>query len=802
MNFLKKSFLASLFIGFSLVGFSQRTIYVKENKIYSACDEPIVMRGVNEMFIWSADKTGITTLPEIAKTGSNTVRLVWTTDGSVAELETLIQNCLNQNMIPVPELHDATGDFSQLQKLLDYWKKPEVLALIQKYKKWIIVNIGNEIGSGSETNEQWEAYYKDAITQLRDAGIDVPLMIDCGEYGSNEKYFLSKGNSLLTHDPLHNLIFSVHTYWIQPDSDQGRKKRLDDLITEAKAKKLPFIIGEGPQKAASPWSTYCNVDFPYAYLIQRCQEEGIGWLSWSWGAVDNNDCGAPNSVFDITTDGKFGSWATTFAEEIMVTDANSIKNTSIIPASLINGNCGEVCTPVQLVSNSINICLSGEATISIVDDRFLTENHSIKWFFNNVEIANTSGKSYTASEVGNYRIEIDSASSCMVFDEVAVNGKIVVDLGVDQTICTSDNVTLNLQKDEPDYMNTWYFNGVEIVSAQLANTLIANQAGTYVAKVYSDFCEGKDTVIVNSKLPIVKDTSICSGIEQTLRINGNGNYVWYGNATLTEKLFTGSEYSVNQDDNKTYYIRDESGFEGKVGKPALDNSFWDTWDNESKENKLGFEVFETLTVKTFDVYAAAAGTMNVVFYNNELSAIETLSFTVSAGKNTLNVNKVFDAGIYYADVAESSIHLAFNHDEGEYNTEYPYILKNAGKTILSIDRTIPTWAKDKPWYLFFYNWTIAQSNGAECKAKEMIVSVNDDGCLTSVDKQKTNQELTVYPNPTNDVLNLSHSVHYKLYTTNGLLIEEGQGNTVNMQKISKGFYILQTEEKYIKVVKQ
>src|SRR5690606_29245791 len=136
----------------------------------------------------------------------------------------------------------------------------EVLALIQKYKKWIIVNIGNEIGSGSETNEQWEAYYKDAITQLRDAGIDVPLMIDCGEYGSNEKYFLSKGNSLLTHDPLHNLIFSVHTYWIQPDSDQGRKKRLDDLITEAKAKKLPFIIGEGPQKAASPRSTYCNIN--------------------------------------------------------------------------------------------------------------------------------------------------------------------------------------------------------------------------------------------------------------------------------------------------------------------------------------------------------------------------------------------------------------------------------------------------------------------------------------------------------------------------------------------------------------
>ena len=47
---------------------AQNTIYVNDGKIYSACNEEIVMRGFNEMFVWSAyDRTGVTILPELKK---------------------------------------------------------------------------------------------------------------------------------------------------------------------------------------------------------------------------------------------------------------------------------------------------------------------------------------------------------------------------------------------------------------------------------------------------------------------------------------------------------------------------------------------------------------------------------------------------------------------------------------------------------------------------------------------------------------------------------------------------------------
>jgi mannan endo-1,4-beta-mannosidase len=306
-------------------------MYVNGRNLYSASGEKVVLRGVNEMFIWSKNQNGSAILPEIAKTGANAVRLVWTTQGSPKILDELIANCLANKMIPIAELHDATGNLDKLQLCLDFWKNPEVLKVIGKYKKWLIVNIANEAGS-SDPQSKYDELYLDAITQLRKAGMDIPLMIDAAGWGNNEQYVIQASEKLMNHDPLHNLIFSVHTYW----GGSNQEERLDKLISTMKSKNMPLIFAEGPQKAKTPQN--CTSEFPYIYMIDRCQEEEIGWLSWSWGAKDNGDCGAPNSVFDITKDGLFGHWAESFGEEICVSAKSSIKNTSIRPESLLRGN--------------------------------------------------------------------------------------------------------------------------------------------------------------------------------------------------------------------------------------------------------------------------------------------------------------------------------------------------------------------------------------------------------------------------------------------------------------------------------
>ncbi len=99
------------------------------------------------------DPYGTEYFPEIAKTKANSVRIVWkTVDGnnnpsSKAQLESLIQNCIEAKMIPIVEIHDATCDWTRkLDMVIDYWMQPDMVTLVKKYEHALLVNIANEAG--------------------------------------------------------------------------------------------------------------------------------------------------------------------------------------------------------------------------------------------------------------------------------------------------------------------------------------------------------------------------------------------------------------------------------------------------------------------------------------------------------------------------------------------------------------------------------------------------------------------------------------------------------------------------------
>jgi len=300
-------------------------MYVKGRTLYTAANEEVVLRGVNEMIVWHSDPTGKYILPEIAKTGANSMRLVWTTEGDPKQLDELITNCLANEMIPMVELHDATGDWDKLPMLIDYWKREDVKQVMDKHKKWVILNIANEVGSYS-TDSLFIANYKMAIIELRDIGYTVPFVIDASDWGKDEKQIVRTWKEILDEDPLTNTMFSVHTYWV----DTMAVQRLDDFVGQVVSDTIPFLFGEGPQP--NGWD--CTTDFPYQHCMKLCEENGIGWLTWSWGAVNNGDCGE-KSAFDITEDGIYGNWNNEWGELVAVKDVNSIQRTSVRPASLL-----------------------------------------------------------------------------------------------------------------------------------------------------------------------------------------------------------------------------------------------------------------------------------------------------------------------------------------------------------------------------------------------------------------------------------------------------------------------------------
>ena len=195
---------------------------------------------------------------------------------------------------------------------------------IQRNRRWTLLNIGNEVGDGSVTAQQFSEGYRRAIDSLRGWGYTVPLVIDASNWGQDVGVILDTWEEILAHDPLHNILFSVHSYW----SDT---RNYNVIANESVNRGLPVIVGEGPSPTAYP---VCGM-LDYQEGMKLCGENEIGWLFWSWGGQPNGHC-VPN--FDLASKGIFGEWVTPHAAQMVVNHPRSLMRSALHPPSFYPGN--------------------------------------------------------------------------------------------------------------------------------------------------------------------------------------------------------------------------------------------------------------------------------------------------------------------------------------------------------------------------------------------------------------------------------------------------------------------------------
>ncbi len=319
---------------------------VKGSKIVDPCGKPILLRGVNKMFIFEQElekRIGANIYPEIVQTGANCVRIVWgmnrieqssgsVVKSSVAELDSVITNCKAQKMIPIVGLWDFTGDapdsgFSRLSEYVDFWVRPDVLAILKKHENALIINIANEAAPESDdTKETLNALtpiyintYSTAISRMREAGIKVPLMIDGLDFGKSLKCFsfvrtgqnINVATELLNADGEKNLIFSFHAYWAKSFTDsRDGSKMVNSVFKQAVADGYCFIIGELSKYGAwadneSICSDKGEVDFKR--FAKLCSTNKVGYVLWEWGPGNENG-NPPDKLcekMNMTLDGTF-----------------------------------------------------------------------------------------------------------------------------------------------------------------------------------------------------------------------------------------------------------------------------------------------------------------------------------------------------------------------------------------------------------------------------------------------------------------------------------------------------------------
>ncbi|MFE1744062.1 glycoside hydrolase family 5 protein [Coleofasciculus sp. H7-2] len=315
--------------------------YTQGRYLYDRLGNKVILRGVNKMSVWDGDDpTGSISFPEIRKTGANSVRIIWAiatqqgpTDLNV--LDQLITNAKNNHLIPMIELHDATGDWSRLQELVNYWVQPTVVTLIRKHQKYLLVNIGNEVGDDKVSSDQFTAGYTSAIKTMRAAGIRTPLVIDAAEWGKNLAVLNTTAPTLLNADPDKNLLFSVHLYWSMSDGADANFIRSN--LQKAVDLGYPLIVGEFSSFGgyAGQHKSICSPDgkIDYKTILEECHKHEIGWYAWEWGpgnAFNDSLC----AVMDMTPDRLFNNLKPGWATEVAVSSPYSIKKTSVTPPTM------------------------------------------------------------------------------------------------------------------------------------------------------------------------------------------------------------------------------------------------------------------------------------------------------------------------------------------------------------------------------------------------------------------------------------------------------------------------------------
>lgn len=290
--------------------------YVDGTKLYDANSNEFIMRGVNHAYTWYKGNTNVA-LDAIAKTGSNTVRLVLS-DGQqwgmdyIMYVKALIKECKKRKLIAVLEAHDATGTDSvdDFNKAVDYWISIKD-ALIGE-EKYVIINIANE-WYGSQGGEEWANAYIAALPKLRNAGLSHTILIDSSGWGQYAKSVHDYGTKIFEADPIKNTMFAIHMYGTAGRDADTIKSNIDGV----RDLNLCVTIGEFGYR-------HLDGDVDEAYLMKYCQQIGVGYLGWSWKGN-----GREVAYLDIAKEWD-GSKLSSDWGEVLINGKNGIRKTSKI----------------------------------------------------------------------------------------------------------------------------------------------------------------------------------------------------------------------------------------------------------------------------------------------------------------------------------------------------------------------------------------------------------------------------------------------------------------------------------------
>lgn len=277
---MKKTQYILIILLFPFLSFSQGFTTSNGNLIDNNGNN-FIMKGINVPLAWFVNDVTNSIDDVRINSGSNCLRIVVTTTTNEYSWQNAVLQCIENDMIPMVELHDVTGstNTADVQRMADFWIQHADFLTQEGIVEYILVNICNEWGTWGVANTlgyQWRDAFNQAIASIRNAGINTTLVIDAVGYGQDiddAKNIREYAAGMIENDPEHNLLFSIHMYceWAQGGDD------IAGTLQWARNNQIPLIVGEFGYQHATDGSC----DIYEQYILDQCEASGIGWLAWS-----------------------------------------------------------------------------------------------------------------------------------------------------------------------------------------------------------------------------------------------------------------------------------------------------------------------------------------------------------------------------------------------------------------------------------------------------------------------------------------------------------------------------------------
>ena len=320
-------------------------IHTDGQYILGPCNDTLTLRGVNYApYNWGYTLSDLK-VDEIEQSGANAVRIVWYADNPGATiyadyvaLDSAISKCVQADMIVILELHDftCTNDHPGLITNSDWFISAPVLAVINKYKHSLIVNVANEslfvnwTGDATVALANYKTTYETIITNLRAvSGFDFPIMIVAPDCGQNSDAFIisSLATGLIAFVPEQNLIFSAHAYWYGYASNDSLQ--MATKLNAILAAEIPFVLGEIANQQDD--ITMCQYNLNYEPLLNYCELNDVNWLAWVW---DHDLC----ADRQVSSTGNFAD-LTPYGDNIVNNSVYGLSINTVRSEYLVNNGC-------------------------------------------------------------------------------------------------------------------------------------------------------------------------------------------------------------------------------------------------------------------------------------------------------------------------------------------------------------------------------------------------------------------------------------------------------------------------------